>query len=75
MEPAPVDGWQVVQESATGLTVSIVGPQAGYDEVSMTEQVRTRLREQGANEPVVHMRVVGKLQQSLTGKTPLVRAL
>lgn len=75
MEPAPVDGWQVVQESATGLTVSIVGPQAGYDESAIAEEVRSRLREQGANNPVVQMRVVKTLQQSLTGKTPLVRAL
>ena len=32
-------------------------------------------REQGANNPVVQMRVVKTLQQSLTDKTPLVRAL
>ena len=75
MEPAPVDGWQVVQESAIGLTVSIVGPQAGYDESGIAEQLRSRLREQGATNPVVQIRVVQKLQQSLTGKTPLVQAL
>lgn len=74
MELAPVDGWQVMQESTTGLTVSIVGPQAGYDASAIMEDVRSRLREQGANTPVVQIRVVEKLQHALTGKTPLVQA-
>lgn len=75
LEPAHVDGWQVVQENATAITVSIVGPQVGYDELDLTDKIRSRLREHGAHDPVVQIRVVEKLQQSLTGKTPLVRAL
>jgi phenylacetate-coenzyme A ligase PaaK-like adenylate-forming protein len=75
LEPAPVDGWQVVQEAATGITVSIVGPQVGYDELDLTEKIRSRLQAQGAHDPVVQIRVIDKLQQSLTGKTPLVQAL
>jgi len=75
LEPAPVDGWQVMQENATTMTVSIVGPREGYDELDMAEKMRSRLREQGALDPVVLIRVVEKLRQSLTGKTPLVQAL
>lgn len=75
LEPAHVDGWQVVQDNATTIIVSIVGPQAGYDELDLREKIRSRLRERGARDPVVQIHVVGKLQQSLTGKTPLVRAL
>ena len=75
LEPAPVDGWQVVQASQTGITVSIIGPQVGYDESDITDKIRSRLRGQGAHDPVVQVRVVEKLQQSLTGKTPLVQAL
>ena len=75
LEPAPVDGWQVVQESATTMRISIVGPQRGYDERDITEKMRSRLAEQGASNAVVQIHVVEKLQQSPTGKTPLVQAL
>ena len=75
LEPAPVDGWQVMQENPTRITVSIIGPQVGYDESHITNQIRSRLREQGAEDTVVQVRVVEKLQQSLTGKTPLVHVL
>ena len=75
LEPAHVDGWQVVQDNPTAITVSIVGPQAGYDALDLKDKIRSRLREQGARDPAVQIRVVAKLQQSLTGKTPLVRAL
>lgn len=74
LEPAPVDGWQVVQDSTTGLTVSIIGPQAGYDERDIVDGLQARLREQGALNSAVRLRIVEKLQQSLIGKTPLVRA-
>ena len=75
LEPAHVDGWQVVQDNPTAITVSIVGPQAGYDELDLREKIRSRLREQGAHDPLVRIRMVAKLRQSPTGKTPLVRAL
>ena len=75
LEPAPMDGWQVVQENATSIVVLIVRPQRGYDERTLTEQVKLRLREQGAHEPGVQVRIIEKLQRSLTGKTPLVQAL
>ncbi len=75
LEPAPVDGWQVVQENATSIVALIVGPQRGYDERTLKEQVRLRLREQGAHDPGVQVRILEKLRQSLTGKTPLVQAL
>ncbi len=75
LEPAPADGWQVVQETGTDVTVSIVGPQPGFDASALGEKLRLRLRSQGASVPVVHVRVVEKLRQSQTGKTPLVQAL
>ena len=75
LEPAPVDGWQVVQESATTIRISIVGPQHGYNERDIAEKMRLRLTEQGAANAVVQILAVEKLQQSLTGKTPLVQAL
>lgn len=74
LEHAPVDGWQVVQQSASAISVSIVGPQAGYDETALAAQMRSGLSHQGARDPVVQIHVVDKLQQSLTGKTPLVKA-
>jgi phenylacetate-coenzyme A ligase PaaK-like adenylate-forming protein len=75
LEPAPVDGWQVVQESANIIIVSIVGPQTGYDERDINEEIRSRLREQGARDPIVKIRIAKRLEQSLSGKTPLVEAL
>jgi len=75
MEPAPIDGWQVTQESQDSLTLSIVGPQSGYDEQVIAEALRKRLVEQGAIAPHVRIQIVDQLQQSATGKTRLVRAL
>ena len=75
LELAPVDGWQVVQESTTTLRISIVGPQSGYDERDITEKIGSRLAAQGASSAVVRIHVVEMLEQSLTGKTPLVQAL
>jgi phenylacetate-CoA ligase len=74
LEPAPVDGWQVAQDTGAAVTVSIVGPQPGYDGHKIVEGLELRLRDQGASNPVVRIQIVEKLQQSATGKTPLVRA-
>ena len=67
LEPAPVDGWQVTQDSETKLTVSIVGPQTGYSEQEISGALEARLHEQGAHDSTVRIRVVDKLQQSPTG--------
>ena len=75
LEPAPVAGWQVTQESRTGVLVSIVGPQEEYDEEKLMDSVRNRLREQGVDVPVVRVEILEKLRQSASGKTPLVKAL
>ena len=75
LEPAPVAGWQVTQESRTGILVSIVGPQIAYDERELIDSVRNRLREQGVDVPVVRVEILEKLRQSASGKTPLVKAL
>lgn len=75
LETAPVNGWQVTQESALGVVVSIVGPQAGYDEQEVIRNVQRRLQEQGVVAPVVRIEILEKLRQSASGKTPLVKAL
>ncbi len=74
LEPAPIDGWQVVQESANSLAVSVLGPHAGYDGVALAEKIRSRLSEQGALDVEVHIRAVKALQQSATfGNTLMIR--
>ena len=74
MEPAPIGGWQVVQESLTGIVVRVVGPQAGFSGEDLAQSVRRQLIAQGARDPVVRVEVVESLRQSPTGKTPLVAA-
>lgn len=75
LELAPVKGWQVTQESRTGIVISVVGPQAGYNGQNITSKVYDRLRGLGAGNPGVRIEIVEKLRQSASGKTPLVRAL
>jgi len=75
LEPAPVAGWQVTQESRTGILVSIVGPQKEYDEKKLIDSVRNSLTELGVDMPVVRVEILEKLRQSASGKTPLVKAL
>jgi phenylacetate-CoA ligase len=74
LEPAPIGGWQVVQGSATGIVVRVVGPQVAFSGEDLAQRVRRRLIEQGARDPVVRIEVVESLRQSPTGKTPLVAA-
>lgn len=74
MEPAPIGGWQVVQETQTGIVVRVVGPRAGFTGTDLAQRVRRRLIEQGARDPVVRIEVVDSLRQSPSGKTPLVEA-
>jgi putative adenylate-forming enzyme len=75
LEPALVSGWQVVQESKTGIVVSVVGPQTGYNENDLADKLRNRLTEQGVQNPGVRIEIIEKLRQSASGKTPLVKAL
>jgi hypothetical protein len=74
MEPAPIGGWQVVQETGTGIVVRVVSPQAGVTGADLAQRLRRRLIEQGARDPVVRVEVVESLRQSPSGKTPLVEA-
>ena len=75
MEPAPVNGWQVAQESKTSIIVSVVGLQPEYNEKDIINKLILRLEGQGAYSPSIRIKVIEKLQQSATGKTPLVKAL
>lgn len=75
LEPAPIAGWQVEQTGAASVTVSVLGPQTGYAAETLAKKLTVRLREQGAQDPEVKLRIVEKLEQSSSGKTPLVKAL
>jgi putative adenylate-forming enzyme len=75
LEPAPISGWQVTQESKTSIRVSIIDPQPEYKEQVLIENLRRRLYEQGALNPEIRIEIVEKLKQSTSGKTPLVKAL
>ena len=70
LEPAPINGRQVTQESKTDIIVSIVGPQAGYNEQKLLNNVRKSLKDQGVDNTVVHIEVIEKLRQSASGKSP-----
>ncbi len=75
LEPAPVNGWQVTQESRTGVLVSVTGPGPGFKDRDIAASLARRLAEQGARDPAVRIEVIEKLRQAASGKTPLIRAL
>ncbi|MEO7991329.1 MAG: hypothetical protein ABI663_17390 [Chryseolinea sp.] len=75
LEPAPVSGWQITQESKTSILVSIVGPHPEYSEQNLADRMTKRLQEQGAYNPIIRFEIIEKLRQSRSGKTPLVKAL
>lgn len=75
LEPAPVNGWQITQENRNSILISIVGPQIEYNEQNLIDKLKQRLQEQGALNPIIRFEIIEKLRQSLSGKTPLIKAL
>ena len=75
LEPAPLGGWQIIQQSRTDILVSIVDPLNDYDEVKLLSELNARLKEQGASNPGIRIQIVPRLEQSSIGKIPLVKAL
>ena len=75
LEPAPLGGWQIIQETSSTVLVSIIDVLPEYNESQIIADLTKRLEGQGAINPKIRVQIVEKLQQSAIGKIPLVKAL
>ena len=75
LDAAPIGGWQIIQQEKNKVLVSVIDVLAEYNEMPIIEKLKFRLVELGVFNPIIHIKIIPKLQQSKIGKTPLIQAL
>jgi putative adenylate-forming enzyme len=75
MEKVTCDGWQIVQNGRSSLTVVILHPEAGFSEADLKQRLSSELVKQGSVEPSFRFEYPSSLQRTSTGKVALIKAL
>jgi len=69
------DGWQIVQNGRSSLTVVILHPEVDFDEAHFKQRLVSELVKQGSVEPSIDLEYPSSLQRTATGKVALIKAL
>lgn len=74
MDIVPVSGWQVVQQSDSGLMVLLVGAHNGLTDEVLVNQISKSLAQEGARVPYIRVQHVPAIPKTASGKAPLIKA-
>jgi phenylacetate-CoA ligase len=70
----PCEGWQIVQNGRSSLTVIILHPEAGFNEADLKQRLSSALIKQGSIEPSIEFEYPSALQRTYQGKVALIKA-
>ncbi len=74
MDILPVNGWQVVQEANSSLTVLLSGVRNGIPDKTVADAILKELTSEGVLVPALKVQHVAEIPKNVSGKAPLIKS-